>query len=137
MAIFYNKQPRKDPFHDGQVKYYPIAKMTSLADEREVAEYMCRDTTLNPGEARLAIALLRKAVLELLREGRSVRLGDWASFYTTLTSDGADTPEECTWRNVKSIRPHCHFTRAFTQELQQTELRDVEVWLNENKRPRD
>lgn len=137
MAIFYSKQPRRDPFHDGRVRYYPIARMTSLADEREVAELMCHGTTLDPGEARLAIDLLRKAVLQLLREGRSVRLGDWASFYTTLTGEGADTPEECTWRSVKAVRPHCHFSRAFTAELQGTELRDAEVWLNENMRDRD
>lgn len=131
MAIFYNKQPRRDPFHDGRVRYYPIAKATSQADELEVARMMCRNTTLNPHEALLAIALLRKTVLELLKEGRSVRLGDWASFHATLASDGADTPEECTWRSVKGIRAHCLFSRSFMRELQQeVELKDVAAWLS-------
>lgn len=129
MAIFYNKQPRKDPFHDGRVRYYPIAKATSQADELEVAKLMCRNTSLNPHEALLAIALLRKTVLDLLKEGRSVRLGDWASFHATLASEGADTPESCTWRSVKAIRAHCLFSRNFIRELQQgVELKDVAAW---------
>ena len=137
MAIFYNKQPRKDPFHDGQVKYYPIAKATSQADELEVAELMCSETTMNPHEALLAIALLRKAVLRLLKEGRSVRLGDWASFHATLASDGADSPEECTWRSVKAVRAHCLFSRKFLHELQQVELKDVAAWLSRSSQPTD
>lgn len=133
MAIFFNRQPRKDPFRGGRFRYYPIAKTTSQADEMEVAELMCRNTTLNPHEALLAIGLLRDTVLELLKEGRSVRLGNWASFHTTLTSTGADTKEECTWRSVKKIRAHCRFSRQFNQELQQTELMSVEAWLEHRK----
>lgn len=134
MAIFFSKQPRKNPFKEGEVMYYPIARSTSLAGEREVTELMCHDTTLNPGEARLALWQLRKAVLTLLKEGRSVSLGDWASFHVTLAADGAPTEEECTWRNIRGVRVQCRMSPGFLAELSQAHFRSIEAWMGDDHR---
>lgn len=127
MAIFFNKTQRStNPSDkDASKKWYPVARSISPATEKEVAEIIADETTINPYEAEMVIAQARKAIMILLKAGRTVKLGDWATFYVTLRADGADTEEECTAAKIKEVVPHCIFSPSFKEELQKANFRYV------------
>lgn len=136
MAIFYNKTQRPSIPGDkhSEKKWYPRVKSISLASEKEVAQLISDETTLNPKEAEMALAQLAKAVRILLLAGRNVRLGDWASFYVTVTANAADTEEECTAARIKKVVPHCHFTKEFLNALQSATFQRADSMLKSEKK---
>lgn len=127
MPIFYNKTQRSTNPSDknAEKKWYPVAKSISPATEKEVAKIIADETTLNPMEAEMAIAQARKAILILLKAGRTVKLGDWATFRVTLRANGADTEEECTASKIKEVVPHCTFSQEFKEELQRASFQNT------------
>lgn len=84
-------------------KWYPVQQTTKQVDETEVAMEIADETTLNPSEALMAIRQLRKIVLRHLLDSKSVKLGDWGSFYATLSTEGVDVKDDLTARNIKSV----------------------------------
>ncbi|MBP1531502.1 MAG: DNA-binding protein [Bacteroidaceae bacterium] len=124
MPIFYNKVNRiSNPSEKNSPrKYYPVAKSIRRMKSKEVAQYIARETTLNPMEAEMAIAQLREAVLFFLKQGYTVSLGDWATFRVTLNSLGADSEADCTPARIKNVKPHCTFGKEFLSELQRAEF---------------
>ena len=135
MAIFFNKTQRSTNPSDknAAMKWYPRVKSISLASEKEVAQLISDETTLNPKEAEMALAQLQKAVTILLKAGRNVRLGDWASFSVTVQAEGADTEEECTAQRIKKVVPHCRFSKEFQQSLQSATFQRGETMLKKSK----
>lgn len=129
MAIFFNKMQRSTNPSDKNAskKWYPVAKSISPATEKEVAKIIADETTLNPMEAEMAIAQARKAILILLKAGRTVKLGDWATFRVTLRSEPSDTEAECTAAKIKEVSPHCIFSADFKEELQKASFQNVKT----------
>lgn len=91
---------------------------TAQVDETQVATDLAEETTLNPSKAMMAIRQLRKVLLRRLISGESVKLGNWGSFSVTISSTGADTKEEVTARNIKSVNLNFQPDEAFKSELQ-------------------
>lgn len=135
MAIFFNRVQR--PVNPGDAesvkKWYPRVKSISLASEKEVAQLISDETTLNPKEAEMALAQLQKAVTILLKAGRNVRLGDWASFSVTVQAEGTDTEEECTAQRITRVVPHCRFSKEFQQSLQSATFQRGDTMLKKSK----
>ena len=80
-GYFYNKTLRTSNPSDKNTekKWYPVAKSISPVTEKEVTKIIADETTLNSKEAEMAIAQVRKAIFILLKAGRTVKLGDWAT----------------------------------------------------------
>lgn len=136
MSIFFNKvqRPSNPGDKDSEKKWYPRVKSINLASEKEVAQIIADETTLNPKEAEMVLSLLQKAVTILLKAGRNVRLGDWASFYVTVSAEGADTEEECTAQKIKKVVPHCHFSKEFLAGLQSATFQRGDTMLKDTSR---
>ena len=103
-------------------KFYPTVKIIGHKSEEDLVERMCRDTTLNEREARMALSQVRIALLDFLMDGYSVEFTDWASFRPTVTSNGADTEKECTANLVKRVHCRCTFSKKFMQRLQESKF---------------
>ena len=121
----YVKQKKASP-KDGTVKYYPILKTIRQVGEKEVAQLLSEETTLNPREAEMALAQLEKVMLRLLMAGYSVKMGDWASFHVTATGEGSATEKECNGSKVKRIRVQCRMSKTFLEKLQGADLQLVQ-----------
>lgn len=121
MAVIYDKVAKKSP-QTKEVKYYASVKTIKLVDEKEVAKLVADETTLNPKEAEMAIAQLQKVVINLLKGGYSVKLGDWASFFLTVTSNGAATPAGVTPALIKQVNVRCRFGKEFKESISKTEF---------------
>lgn len=105
MAILLKTVMRKNPLDkDAAPKFYPVQKTVHMVDETTVAEEIADETTLNPAEALMAIRQLRKILLRELMNSNSVKLGNWGSFGITLSTQGADTPEQVKATHVKQVK---------------------------------
>ena len=62
-----------------------------------------------------------KSLQTMLLNGYSVRLGDWASFHITCSSEGAETMDACRPSLIKTVRARVDFTKEFRQNLQNAE----------------
>ncbi len=104
MTLLYNKIQRGVPGQpEAPKKWYISLKTLGQVGEKEVARQIADETTLNPKEAEMALAQLEKVLIRLLLEGHTVQLGDWGSFYLTLSSTGSDTEKDATPARVESI----------------------------------
>lgn len=105
MSIFLKKIQRVNPQDkQGPKKWYASQVTTEQMDETAVSEAIADETTLNAGEAMMAIRQLRKVILSALHNGKSVKLGNWGSFYAVAESEPADTAEALTAKNVKRVK---------------------------------
>lgn len=105
MSIFIKPVQRGNPSDKTAAKkWFFVQKTMGIAEEAEVADLMADETTLNPSEARMAIRQFRKVLERLLQSGRSVRLGDFGIFSTTLNSKGCGTLEELTALNIAKVK---------------------------------
>lgn len=127
MSIFLKPVQRHNPADkDAPMKWYPVQYTTKLVDETEVAELIADETTLNPMEAQMAIRQLRKVVQRLLLDGKSVKLGNWGTFNVTLSTEGADTKDALTARNVKTVNINFQPGTELKAAMQRADF----VWLN-------
>lgn len=105
MSIFLKKIQRINPLEkEAPKKWYAVQVTTEQMNETAVAEAISDETTLNAGEAMMAIRQLRKVILEALRNGKSVKLGNWGSFHAAIESEPAETAAGLTANNVKKIK---------------------------------
>ena len=94
-----NPQKRTEP-----KKWYPSLVTIEQMDEDEVSDAISDETTLNPNEALMAIRQLRKVIIAAILSGRSVKLGNWGSFYGTIDGKPSETKDEVTADNVANLR---------------------------------
>jgi predicted histone-like DNA-binding protein len=127
MAIFYNKVERGNPADPAAPKkWHPVLKSLGMVREKEVGEQIADETTLNPKEGEIALAQLQKVLIRNLLDGRTVQLGDWGSFYLTVTSEGSETKEEVTAANVTKINIRFKSGKEFTEAISKAQLKPIE-----------
>jgi len=126
MAVIYNKTERGNPSDKGAAKkWYPILKSTGMVKEREVANLLADETTLNRKEAEMAISQLLKVVTSLLLNGKTVQLGDLGSFRLTASAIGSDKKEEVNANKVKKLNVRFTVSDTFKTALKKAKLIDA------------
>jgi predicted histone-like DNA-binding protein len=104
MALLFNRIEKGNPSNPSAPNmWYPVLKSVKMVKEKEVAQKLADETTLNPKEAEMAISQLLKVVTELLLEGHTVQLGSLGSFRATLSSEGSTTEKEVTVNKIKKV----------------------------------
>ena len=88
----------------GERKWYPVQYTTDIVGEIELGEMISYETTLNPMEAAMVIRQLGKILPAVLMDGKSVRLGGIGTFNIRLRTEGAESRDKLTARNVKEVR---------------------------------
>jgi predicted histone-like DNA-binding protein len=130
MSIFYNKVQKVNPRDPNGLKlWYPVIKSTSQVREKELAEKLVEETTLNPKEAEMAVHQLFKTVNNLLKSGNTVQLGDLGFFRVTAETEGSATEAEVNASKVKKLRVRFVESEALKTEMQKAELIDVSSLL--------
>lgn len=105
--IPYKVRPRKNPVSQ-QVKYYAAISAVSPMKQAEVVDIISRMCTVSGPDVKAVLDALQIVVLDSLRNGCSVRLGDLGSFRPTLISDAEDEAAAVSAASVKYAR--CVFT---------------------------
>ena len=72
-------------------------------------------TSLSASDVKSCLDALEYQIIEHLRQGHSVRLGDLGSFRPTISSFGTTEPEKCDSTLIRRVR--CRFTQSGTMGL--------------------
>jgi predicted histone-like DNA-binding protein len=105
MSILFNKVERANPQdRTAPSKWYASLKVINQVSEKEVAKLVSDETTLNRKEVEMALDQFQKILGRLLLDSHSVQLGDWGSFHLTCASEGADTAEKLTAKEIKELK---------------------------------
>jgi predicted histone-like DNA-binding protein len=101
-----------------------------MVREKELAERLANETTLNPKEAEMAIYQLLGAVKDFLSTGHTVQLGDLGSFRTTATTEGSATAEEVNASKIKKLNVRFTESNELKTAMQKATLVDIESLLS-------
>ena len=105
MPVKFTASPKKDPRNlESAPKYYAIVKSDGRADTQTVARSINNMSTVSiPNTAAVLEAFLH-VVPEKLSDGKIVELGDFGTFRVTVSSEGAEKPEDLTARHITDTR---------------------------------
>jgi len=85
-------------------RYYGIPVISGTVTEEELAEEISERCSLTPADVLATINALSQSMQNHLSNGYSVRLKGMGTFSLSASSEGADTPEECTPSKMKAQR---------------------------------
>jgi predicted histone-like DNA-binding protein len=104
MSIRLHKVVKKNPQDLSQVKYYLTQLKKGTIGLDEVAKQIAADENMSEGNVYSALIGLTRHLSRYIRNGDTVRLGNFGSFHLSVQSDGKDTPEELTTHDVKHTK---------------------------------
>lgn len=104
MAINYSVSKRPNPKEIGTHKWYANAQVTSNYTFGNLCAEVEKMCTVTEGDVLAVISSAISCMINALRRGESVYLGDLGSFRVGLSSVGTDTPEEFTSANISKAR---------------------------------
>lgn len=84
--------------------YYAVPVWSGLISTREIAKQLAGRSSLTPADIRATLIGLVEVMETYLHMGYSVKLDDLGVFRLSVTSDGYDTPEECTPHRVRAAK---------------------------------
>lgn len=95
-----------------EVKYYPQIAPTQPMALNEVIAQIERECTVSGPDVLAVLNALQHVIIQGLRNGHAIRLGDLGSFRPTLHSEGESDPKLVTAHLIKRVR--CRFTPSAT-----------------------
>ena len=105
MSIKFSITPRKDPRdQNSQPKYYATVKSQGRTDLLGVARDINKMSTVSSVDTIAVLEAFMNVVPDLLADGKIVDLGDFGTFRISVSSEGAEKPEEASSRNITEVR---------------------------------
>ena len=101
--INYIAQAKKNPQTKTLSYYAQIAPVTPLKLD-DIVRRIEKTSTVSSADIKAVLDALQHEIVESLRAGNSVRLGDLGSFRATLSSSGVEAPENVSASLIKSVR---------------------------------
>lgn len=93
----------KNP-HTGELKLYPMIAPTGTMTKRQIIDVIERTTTLTSADIKACLDALEWAIVDAMKDGKSVRLGDLGSFRPTITAEGTTALDKCNASLIKRVR---------------------------------
>ena len=93
----------KNP-HTGELKLYPCIAPTGTMTKQQVIDVTERTTTLTSADIKACLDALEWAIVDAMKDGKSVRLGDLGSFRPTITAEGVTELAKCNSMLIKRVR---------------------------------
>jgi len=87
-----------------KLRYYGVPVVSGQIDEEYLAKEICERGSLTEPDVLATIFALKQLIRKHLKDGYSVKLKGIGLFSVSASSEGADTPEECTPAKVKAQR---------------------------------
>jgi predicted histone-like DNA-binding protein len=98
-------------------KYYPVKQSQDELNLRDFAKRISRESSLSSMDVMAVLEGLLQIIPDEIMNGKIIKLGDFGTFRTTISSDGADTPEEFTVGKIKSLNIRFRPSREFRNQL--------------------
>ncbi len=117
---------RKNPTNqEAPPKYYAVVNASGEVNQRDISMEISERSTVTPTDSVAVIEALLAMIPKMLADGRIVKLGEFGSFYTSVSSEGTDTPEEFRRTNINATRVRFRPGKVFMRALQAAEFRKV------------
>jgi predicted histone-like DNA-binding protein len=104
MAVKSKKIQRKNPQNVNQTKWYLTQEKTGTVGVQEIAREIEGRSALSLGDVQSVLSNLVEILPVFLRFGQTIKLEGFGSFRISLTSDGMETAEELSARNIKGVK---------------------------------
>ena len=103
--VTYSVSPRINPREkDEAPKYYAHVQASGDIDVREMAERIQQTCTVHKSDVFAVLLALEDVIIDALKSGEIVRLGDLGSFQIGISSKGALTEEDHDVSMIKKAR---------------------------------
>lgn len=132
MAIPFKKMGRKDPRKaDGVVKYHPqLVTMGQSVDLDNIAFVMKEKSSLSLGDIQSVLINFVEAMRSALFDGKSVNVRNFGVFSLSARTLGVLSKEECTVKNIKSVRINFRSSSSVRPNLTSTRAGDKVEFLD-------
>jgi predicted histone-like DNA-binding protein len=128
MALFYKKVQRGNPANPSAPKlWYPILRTLGLIREKQVAQLLADETTLNPKEAEMALYQLLKVLLRLLLDGHSVQLGELGTFRLVVRTEGSEKEADANATKIRNLLLQFTSSPTVREQLKHAEYKEVAI----------
>lgn len=105
MAIEFLVQQKANPGNPtAPRKFYATAKSTGDINLRELSERIAEISTVSSIDTLAVLEALVTVLPKYLLDGKIVRLGDFGTFSTSLSSEGADLEEDFSTSMIKKVK---------------------------------
>jgi predicted histone-like DNA-binding protein len=101
MSFRYRVKTKRSGIGDKTAKYHAVPIYSGEISTRQLARELARRSSLSEGDVLSALFGLSGLIEKYLHEGHKVRLDGLGLLSVSASSEGFDTPEECTPRRVK------------------------------------
>lgn len=143
MAVPYKKIGRKDPRKvDAVVKFHPqLVTLGQSADLDSISFVMKEKSSLSLGDIQSVLTNFVEAMRSSLFDGKSVNIKNFGVFSLSARTAGSEKEEDCTIKNIKSIRINFRPSASVRPNLTSTragdklEFLDIEAALNKKDDP--
>ena len=98
-TIVEKKKPGTQDF-----KFYGQIVQTGVVGIRELCQLIADKCTLTPADVLATLNALQTEIINQLKQGNSVRMGDLGSFRPTLSSEGATSADAWAVSMIKKVR---------------------------------
>ena len=119
--IQYKVIPRKNPQTKNE-KFYPQLLPSLPVDLNRIAADIEKISSLSRGDIKNVLDNLQHVVINHLRDGRSVRLGELGSLRLSLRSSGSLSKEDVTAANIRSVAVIYNPAKEIREALKPTNL---------------
>lgn len=100
--IRYKIAKRKSP-RNNAVKFHPTIVPPAAINKEKLIERIEKKCTLASSDIKAVVDALEVELIDALREGNAIRLGDLGSFRPTLRSSGAETEDKVSAQLIKKV----------------------------------
>ena len=105
MSVKISATQRRDPRDpNSQPKYYATVRSNGRVDSHGLAKDINKMSTVSSVDTAAVLEAFINVVPDLLADGKIVELGDLGTFRVSVSSEGAETPEEVTARSITDVR---------------------------------
>ena len=123
MSTKYNVITRRKPGDPtAPEKYYPSIKSSGRVTLRQLSKQIAEISTVSSVDTMAVLEALLTLIPREIANGNIVSLGDFGTFRLRIQSEGADSPEEVTAKNIKRVLPLFTPGKEFKQALSTTEF---------------
>jgi len=127
MAVYYKPVKIKTPLSkDGKKeKYYPRVADREKENLRDIAERISDMSTFSRSDVVGVLEAFIQLIPDLLKDNRSVELGDLGTFSLHISAEGVDSEEEVTRHRIKRSTIAFRPSKRMKEDIAMVEYRKI------------
>jgi predicted histone-like DNA-binding protein len=106
-------------------KFYAVKQSQETLTLRDFGKRISRESTVSMMDTMAVLEGLLQIIPDEIANGKIIKLGDFGTFRTTLSVEGAATEEEFSTTNIKKLNVRFRPTREFVKLLSNVEYSRV------------